>query len=99
MPFTIIKYCRKCGEPTERHATSKRCLKCKAALDKAAWLRKKEALNADPELREKHKAAARQRMNKLNAERRKAYWALPVGERMAIDREKAAAARAKARYQ
>lgn len=102
MPTTetkpLIKHCKKCGEPTERHPTSKRCMACKKRLDAEAWERRKAELKANPEKLEAYRAATRQRMNKMNAERREAYWALPAGERMQIEREKAAAARAKARY-
>ncbi|EGK7970385.1 hypothetical protein IO200_004553 [Salmonella enterica] len=102
MPTTetkpIIKHCRKCGEPTERHPTSKRCMRCKKRLDAEAWEKRKAAIQADPEKLAAYRAATRERMNKLNAERRAAYVALPASERMRIDNEKAAAARAKARY-
>ncbi|EKK1387020.1 hypothetical protein PZS33_004306 [Salmonella enterica] len=73
-------------------------MQCKAALDKAAWERKKAELQANPEKLKAYRAATRERMNKLNAERREAYWALPVVERMRIDNENARAAREKARY-
>ena len=102
MPTTetksIIKHCRKCGEPTKRHPTSKRCLQCKKRLDAEAWEKRKAVIQADPEKLAAYRAATRERMNKLNAKRRAEYEALPVAERMAIEREKAAAARAKARY-
>lgn len=66
----LIKFCRKCGENTTRHLKTKRCLKCRAAVDAAAWQRKKEAMKADPEKAARYREACRVRMNEWSARQR-----------------------------
>lgn len=65
-----VKFCKKCGENTVRDNKSKRCLKCKAALNAAAWQRKKAELAADEGKADAYREACRVRMNAHNERQR-----------------------------
>lgn len=96
--MALIKYCRKCGENTERHPTSKRCIECKKKLDAVGWERRKQGLQSDPEKLEAYRAAAKERMSRYHQRKRDEFNALPYSEQFHILREREAARRAKSRW-
>lgn len=96
--MALIKYCRKCGENTERHATNKRCIACKKRADAAAWERKKAAMKDDAEKAEAYRVAVRERMREHAKRQREKLEAMTPTERFHYQREQEAAKRAKSRW-
>lgn len=96
--MALIKFCRKCGENTERHSKSKRCMACKKRADAAAWERKKAAMKEDAEKAEAYRVAVRERMREHAKRQKEALEAMTPKERFHFQREKEAAKRARSRW-
>lgn len=95
---TLIKWCKHCGENTERVGVSKRCKPCRDRLAAAARERQKTAAEADPAVAKQQREAAAERSRKYYGKKRAELASMTYAERFHYEQERAAARRARKEY-